>query len=119
MWATEMELDNAEMWKRRANVQLDRARKAEEKATELTKKLYRVEGVVPLAAAVTPEEAAAVFCEHQWPGEEVDNVRLEREGVPPKNPDRPLWRVRCHVGGTSMKIDGYELPGGAVVTGWI
>ena len=119
-WAVETNMSEAEIWEGRALAQLDRARVAEKKVKELGDRVYDLERYTALAAGSSMEEAARAFCEKQWPGDEVTNMTLQRsDATESKDPKRPGWRARCRVDGTSMKIDGHQLPGGFVGHGWL
>jgi hypothetical protein len=112
-WARESQFSNAEMWERRAKRELDRACEAEVKLEAAEKRIRELERNVILAVGVHPETAARAFAEHQWKGEEVTDLTIQWD------PDMSGFKVRCYVGGTSMKINGHGFPGGFAVTGWV
>lgn len=112
VWAVEETLSEAKVWEMRAREQMARARYAEAQVKELADKVNKLERGVALACGETPETAAAAFAATQWPGDLVTDVGHASFG--PNG-----FRVRCHVDGTSMKIDGKEIPGGFIVTSWI
>lgn len=119
-WSKDERLSKAEIWERRAKKQLTRAQDAEDEVKALEKRVYDLEGSVALAAGSSMEEAARAFCEVQWPGEEVTDMTFQQSDVTKaKDPRRLGWRARCYVNGTGIKVDGCQLPGGFIVTGWI
>jgi len=114
-WAREDSMPPAKVWEDRAKRELERARRAGETLAELRRYVDEMEHRRVKAVGRVPDEAILSFCNIQWPGEKITDLRIEDDGAVDAN---GLWGARCRVGGTGMKFWGINLPGGCGLTGW-
>jgi hypothetical protein len=111
-WATEEQMTPAQLWEKRARIELKRAQDLEQRALAAEARANILDRQMVKAVGVDILDAVGAFCADQWPGDPVSEVEAMSGDEP------PVWGVRCYVDGTSMKIWGVQLPGGFGVTGW-